>query len=160
MSRSTAEKFRFSTALASQVSAIVGFFSARAIRRKVRWRAAYEKRSFTERDNMDPSDELVTEMEFLRQLAMQENAASRLYDLILSLVAFTTFWLLGAVVFSKAEGWTYGDSVYFVYTFALTLGYGNLFPTSNAGRVFFVVYGLIAGGLGGVVLCSPALPAC
>lgn len=140
-------RFLSSAALASQVSAIVGFFSARAVRRKVRWRAAYEKRSFTECDNLDPSDELVAEMEFLRQLAMQENAASRLYDLILSLVAFTTFWLLGAIVFSKAEGWTYGNSVYFVYTFALTLGYGNFFPITAAGKVFFVVYGLIAGEL-------------
>ena len=109
---------------------------------------------------MDPSEELVAEMEFMRELAMQENAASRLYDLILSLVAFTTFWLLGAVVFSTAEGWSYGDSVYFVYTFALTLGYGNLYPTSNAGRVFFVVYGLIAGELSAVVLCPPKLSAC
>ena len=100
---------------------------------------------------MHPSDELIAEMDFLRQLVMQENAASRLYDLILSLLAFSAFWCVGAVVFSKTEGWTYGDSLYFSYVFFLTVGYGDLSPASSAGKVFFVIYALIAGELSAIL---------
>ena len=39
---------------------------------------------------------------------------------------------------------TYFQSLYFCYVSLLTIGYGDLSPTSNAGKPFFIVWSLIA----------------
>ena len=57
-------------------------------------------------------------------------------------------WCVGAVGFWKAEahtqGLSYFQSLYFCYVSLLTIGYGDLSPTSNAGKPFFIVWSLIA----------------
>jgi potassium channel subfamily K len=65
----------------------------------------------------------------------------------LSAAAALTLWFLGAVVFSFAErkqGFSYFTSLYFAYTTLLTIGYGDLQPTSNSGKPFFVFWSLLA----------------
>ena len=64
-----------------------------------------------------------------------------------SFLAAMLLWLLGAFVFEKAEhgqNWSYFVSLYFAYTSLLTIGYGDLQPTSNAGKPFFVFWSLLA----------------
>jgi hypothetical protein len=56
---------------------------------------------------------LENEVEFLNNLQKKEERLSQLFDLGFSMLAFTTFWLVGAVVFMVTEGWSYGISVYF-----------------------------------------------
>ena len=55
---------------------------------------------------------------------------------------------VGAVVFwqaeKKSQGLTYFQAIYFCYVSLLTIGYGDLSPTSNAGKPFFIVWSLIA----------------
>lgn len=63
-------------------------------------------------------------------------------SLLLIITMFILFWLLGAVVFAKAEGWDYGTSCYFAFLCLLTIGYGIPSPTTPSGRAFFVVWGL------------------
>ncbi|KAJ7203762.1 hypothetical protein GGX14DRAFT_647869 [Mycena pura] len=61
--------------------------------------------------------------------------------------AFLLVWFLGALIFfftEVAQSWTYFESLYFSYTTLLTIGYGDFFPKSNAGKPFFVVWSLIA----------------
>lgn len=57
-------------------------------------------------------------------------------------------WCVGAVGFWKAEtktqGLSYFQSLYFCYVSLLTIGYGDLSPTSNAGKPFFIVWSLLA----------------
>jgi len=33
------------------------------------------------------------------------------------------FWLVGGIIFSSTEGWTYFDGLYFCMVFFLTIGY-------------------------------------
>jgi potassium channel subfamily K, other eukaryote len=84
----------------------------------------------------------------MRRIQKSTLAFKRWWALSLSVVAFATLWLVGAVVFWKTEsagqGWTYFDGLYFCYVSLLTIGYGDFTPTSNAGRSFFVVWSLIA----------------
>ena len=52
--------------------------------------------------------------------------------------------MMGAAIFSAIEGWNYGSAVYFVYVVFLSIGYGDLTPSTPAGRVYFIVYALMA----------------
>lgn len=42
------------------------------------------------------------------------------------------------------QNWTYFETLYFSYTTLLTIGYGDFYPQSNAGKPFFVVWSLMA----------------
>jgi hypothetical protein len=53
------------------------------------------------------------------------------------------------VVAGIREGWSLGESIYFAFVSALTIGYGDLAPKTFLGRVF-----AIAIGLSGVLLTS------
>lgn len=50
------------------------------------------------------------------------------------------FWKAEA----KSQGITYFQALYFCYVSLLTIGYGDLSPSSNAGKPFFIVWSLIA----------------
>lgn len=49
--------------------------------------------------------------------------------------------LLGAVVFSAAEGKSFADGLWWATVTALTIGYGDLTPTTATGRIAGIVFG-------------------
>ena len=57
-------------------------------------------------------------------------------------------WCVGAVGFWRAERYTQGlsyfQALYFCYVSLLTIGYGDLSPTSNLGKPLFLVWSLVA----------------
>ena len=57
-------------------------------------------------------------------------------------------WCVGAVGFwqaeQKSQNLTYFQALYFCYVSLLTIGYGDLSPSSNAGKPFFIVWSLVA----------------
>lgn len=55
--------------------------------------------------------------------------------------------LAGTAFYSQAEGWSIVDSLYFTVITLLTIGYGDLAPTSDGAKLFTVVYALIGVGL-------------
>ena len=68
--------------------------------------------------------------------------------LTMSVIAFGLLWCVGAIGFwqaeQKSQGLSYFQALYFCYVSLLTIGYGDLSPTSNAGKPFFIVWSLIA----------------
>lgn len=87
--------------------------------------------------------------EFDAMRAVQELAASKRkwVSLVISGGVFLTLWVIGALVFYKAEknqGWSYFGSLYFAYVSLLTIGYGDFSPQSNSGKPFFVFWSLLA----------------
>lgn len=65
----------------------------------------------------------------------------------LFVAAWFVLWFVSAGVFSRSEKqdhWTYFVGLYFTYTSLTTIGYGDYFPTSNFGKVFFVFWSLLA----------------
>ncbi|KAF2090437.1 voltage-gated potassium channel [Saccharata proteae CBS 121410] len=90
------------------------------------------------------------EQEFyiMRHIQKSAERLRRYTALTMSTLAACILWFIGAVVFraseSKSQGWSYFQALYFSYTSLLTIGYGDLYPESNAGRAFFVLWSLLA----------------
>jgi hypothetical protein len=64
--------------------------------------------------------------------------------------------LTGTVFYHFAEDWTWADSLYFTTVTLASVGYGDFVPTSEASRIFTVVYiilglGIVAGFLSTLV---------
>ncbi|MBA2712305.1 MAG: two pore domain potassium channel family protein [Rubrobacteraceae bacterium] len=56
--------------------------------------------------------------------------------------------LLGGTIFySRVEGWTLLDSLYFSVITLTTIGYGDLYPTTAASKVFTILYIFIGLGI-------------
>ena len=53
----------------------------------------------------------------------------------------------GAAIFHAIEGHTYLDCIYWAVVTTTTVGYGDIYPVTNAGRLFTCAYGLCSIGL-------------
>jgi len=69
------------------------------------------------------------------------------------------FWLLiGAAIFNASETyidgskWGYGNALYFCIITFTTIGYGDMHPRTEFGRVFFIFYSFIGLGLASLLL--------
>ncbi|KAF9070569.1 hypothetical protein BDP27DRAFT_1382742 [Rhodocollybia butyracea] len=89
----------------------------------------------------DSDEELKQEFETMRKVAYRAGSTKKYTSLLLALFVFILVWFLGAM---SSQNWGYGTSLYFTYIALTTIGYGDLFPESNAGKSFFVLWTLIA----------------
>lgn len=72
---------------------------------------------------------------------------NRWEGLIFFSAAWFMLWLVSAAAFRRSErneDWTYFTALYFTYTSLTTIGYGDFYPTSNFGTVFFIFWSLLA----------------
>ncbi|KAF8148259.1 hypothetical protein B0H34DRAFT_863475 [Crassisporium funariophilum] len=88
------------------------------------------------------------EFELMRYLQSHSERRAKYRTLFISVLVFLLVWVGGSVVFWATEkvtqGWTFTEALYFTYTTLLTIGYGDFYPTSSAGKPFFVVWSLIS----------------
>ncbi|KAL6708043.1 Potassium channel [Coniothyrium glycines] len=86
--------------------------------------------------------------EAMRRIQEDSKKYKQWMALVWSVTIFLMLWCFGAVAFWRTEqdtlDITYFQALYFCYVSLLTIGYGDLAPRSNAGRVFFVIWSLIA----------------
>lgn len=62
------------------------------------------------------------------------------------------YWALGTLLFGTVsyhwiEGWSYLDSVYFCVITLATIGYGDLTPTTDFGKMFTILYAINGIGI-------------
>lgn len=60
-------------------------------------------------------------------------------NMIFSIVLILILYLIGIYVYHYIEGWSYLDSVYFQTMTFTTVGYGDITPQTNIGKVFTMV---------------------
>ncbi|KAJ3763343.1 hypothetical protein EV360DRAFT_33765 [Lentinula raphanica] len=91
---------------------------------------------------------LKAEFDAMREVSRRAEFSRKYSSLGISFLVFLVVWFLGAMVFffseSDSQNWAYGTSLYFTYTTLTTIGYGDLYPESNSGKPFFVLWTLIA----------------
>lgn len=68
-------------------------------------------------------------------------------SLYLSMTALTLLLALGTVMFHHLEGWSWVTSFYFTVSTLTTVGYGDLFPTSETSRLFTAVFIIVGVGM-------------
>lgn len=80
--------------------------------------------------------------------------------LMLQTISFLVYLLCGAAVFSRIEGWTFLESVYWADFTLLTVGIGDFAPTTHTGRSLLfpyaiggiIILGLVIGSIRSLVL--------
>lgn len=82
--------------------------------------------------------------EAITRLRTQCELRQRISGLFYTLASYVVFWLMGALVFNKVEGWSYFEATYFCFLCLLTTGYGDYAPKTSIGRSFFVIWALAA----------------
>ena len=60
--------------------------------------------------------------------------------------------VLGALLFSLAEGVSTGNSLYFSFITALTVGYGDFVPKTGLGQLLSIAIGIVGLILFGVII--------
>lgn len=75
------------------------------------------------------------------RLSMRDPEFSALLTITSSLLA------LGTLFYHRVEGWEWLDSLYFCVITLTTVGYGDLTPQTDLGKVFTMIYLLLGIGL-------------
>ncbi len=66
---------------------------------------------------------------------------------LLPIIIFITLLLIGASVYQRIEGWGYLDSLYFTVITATTIGYGDMYPRTDAGKIFTIFFAFLGIGM-------------
>jgi len=59
---------------------------------------------------------------------------------VISILIFLFVLVAGAFVYHSVEGWSSLDSIYFVAVTVTTVGYGDLYPVSETGKIFTIFF--------------------
>ena len=62
-------------------------------------------------------------------------------------VLFVLLLVSGTLFYHNVEGWRYLDSVYFSVVTVTTLGYGDLSPKTDAGKIFTMIFAFSGIGI-------------
>jgi potassium channel subfamily K, other eukaryote len=80
----------------------------------------------------------------MREIQTSNQKYKQRWLLMQNVAFFFTYWLLSAVVFWKMEThFTYFEALYFCFVTLLTIGSSELYPISNGGKSFLVLWSII-----------------
>ena len=60
-----------------------------------------------------------------------------------SILIFLVVMGLGSFGYQRLEGWDYLDSIYFVVVTVTTIGYGDLVPQTDMGKIFTIFFSFL-----------------
>ena len=80
----------------------------------------------------------------IKSIRKRSRKRQRRNSIFITLLTFVLFTVLGSLVLYFAERWDYFECLYFCLLSVITIGYGDLSPTTGCGRAFYVVWCLAA----------------
>jgi voltage-gated potassium channel len=75
---------------------------------------------------------------------MAQSIKRVMFALTILLVAY----IVGIILYSHVEGWRYLDAAYFLTATFATIGYGDIVPVTDLGKMLTIVYGWIGIAVG------------
>lgn len=90
---------------------------------------------------------VVAIMVFLYRIVGGTNEWLKTHGIIL-----VTYYAVGGIVYDEIEGWPLLDTTYFLTVTVTTVGYGDICPATEPGKIFTVIYALV-----GIVFVFAAL---
>eukprot|EP00802_Teleaulax_amphioxeia_P010240 Tamp_10266.p1 GENE.Tamp_10266~~Tamp_10266.p1 ORF type:complete len:477 (+),score=55.96 Tamp_10266:199-1431(+) len=76
------------------------------------------------------------------------------YEGLQSVIGFVTSILAGGVMFSTIEGFAFHDACYLALATSTSIGYGDLYPQTQVGKIATCVYALLSLSVTGVCLSA------
>jgi len=65
------------------------------------------------------------------------------WRVIVAVILLVLILIMGVQVYHKLEGWSYLDSTYFLVITATTIGYGDITPQTNFGKIITIFYSFV-----------------
>ncbi|KAH9974700.1 hypothetical protein BGW80DRAFT_1559693 [Lactifluus volemus] len=93
-----------------------------------------------------PSEELTHQPEDVMNVLKRDERRSLYIKLGVTWALFFTFWIIGSLIFSKTEKWSYGTAMYICFIAFTTIGYGDFAPRTALGRAIFILWALFGVG--------------
>lgn len=75
-----------------------------------------------------------------------------LHKIGVALIIFIIIILIGGIIYSNLEGWSYIDSIYFSAVTITTLGYGDFAPQTDIGKIFTILFSVSGIAIGLYIL--------
>lgn len=86
--------------------------------------------------------------DLMRQIESRTRRFKRYWSLSMAILAFLVLWTIGATIFMcverRLQKYTFFDSLYFSFVALFTIGYGDMNPSSNVGKPFFIIWSTVA----------------
>ncbi len=82
-----------------------------------------------------------------REIEKEVKKAGKRKYYLLWLIVVVIILGLGMIFYHFNENWSWLDSLYFSVTTLTTVGYGDLFPTTTASKIFTIFYIFIGLGI-------------
>ena len=64
-----------------------------------------------------------------------------------AIIVFLILLSGGALIYSSIEGWSYLDSLYFTVATVTTIGYGDIVPQTDIGKIFTIFFSFFGIGM-------------
>jgi len=68
------------------------------------------------------------------------------YHIVAAITSLSSLMIIGTILFHFLEKWTWAQSFYFSSVTLTTVGYGDLYPTTDLSRIITAFYVLIGVG--------------
>merc|ERR1712127_94456 len=91
-------------------------------------------------DNIVHADTDALELALRQKRKATEGLKKNILKIVGMFLIVLVLWVLGALFFMQTEGWSLIDALYVYMVTILTIGYGDMSPTTEIGRLFCSVW--------------------